>query len=85
MHMIGFCLELAYALEAMAKRANQHANEAYRQALAGGYRFDGGWVVADEDAAWNECQRTGKWCNAWDDAICTLEDAWFVANGKYEG
>lgn len=75
--MIGFCLELAYALEAKAKRLNQDANLDYSMALSGD-DVSG----RDEDQAWEECRRTGKWCDEWDDAVCTLEDAWHIKTGE---
>ncbi len=78
--MIGFALELAYALEAKAKSLNQEANLDYSMALSGD---DVSGV--SEDQAWEECRRTGKWCDEWADAVSELEDAWFVANGRYEG
>jgi hypothetical protein len=74
MNLANFALSLAYELERQAKRANQDANDAYYQAIAGGYRFDGGRLIQDEDAAWAECQRTGRLADAADDAVCEVED-----------
>lgn len=74
MNLTGLAVELAYALEAKAKRLNQSANEEYSYALGGGHRFDGGRVFGDEDAAWAECQRTGRLADACDDLVCEVED-----------
>jgi hypothetical protein len=74
MNLANFALSLAYELERQAKRANRDANETYAKALAGGYHFDGGRVIVDEDAAWAECQRTGRLADACDDLVMELED-----------
>jgi hypothetical protein len=74
MNLANFALSLAYELERQTKRANRDANETYAQALDGGYRFDGGRLIQDEDTAWAECQRTGRLADACDDLVCEIED-----------
>ena len=72
--MIGLAIELAYALEAKAKRDNQRANEKFSFILHFDTTFDGSCGSVAEDVAWEECKRTARLAEACADLVQELED-----------
>jgi hypothetical protein len=68
--LLSFGLELAYAIEAQAKRENQAANEEYATKPYSTYA---------QDCAYEECQRTAVLADAADDLVMFMEDALYDA------
>ena len=70
--MLGFMVELAYALETKAKRENIHANEHYATTF---------YSTASQDRAYDDCRSTASLADAAVDFVYEMEDALYDAKG----